>query len=292
MRYGMGNATINVSQLVANQLDLLVIATFLSTKWVTFFYIARTISGYYATFISTVTRTFTPHITHLHTVAENEEMLSFYLRVSKLTALMSTWLAVGIAAYGQPFLSLWVGREYVSGDLYYRSDMVLYLLTSGIFCRTLQSMAWQVLLGTRELPFLTWMNVGEAFANLTISVLLVHRFGLLGVAFGSAAPMWVCYGMIMPLYMVRRYQIGWKIYARAILRPVIFTMALFGSLCGIAVSQYYPDSWVQLLVSASAVSIVFFGLAAVFELTPEERRTIAAKFAFIQRLLPKKSLPV
>jgi O-antigen/teichoic acid export membrane protein len=269
-----------------------VIATFLSTKWVTFFYIARTLSAYYAIFISTVTRTFTPHITHLHTVSENEEMLSFYLRVSKLTALMSTWLAVGIAAYGQPFLRLWVGREYVSGDLYYRSDIVLYLLTSGIFCRTLQSMAWQVLVGTRELAFLTWINVAEAVANLAISVLLVHRFGLLGVAFGSAAPMWVCYGMIMPVYVLLKYKIGWRIYARAVVRPVIFTVVLFGSLCGVVVNRYYPASWLQLLISASAVSVVFFGLAAAFELTPEERRTIAAKFAFIQRLMPKKSLPV
>jgi O-antigen/teichoic acid export membrane protein len=185
-----------------------------------------------------------------------------------------------------------VGREYVSGDLYYRSDIVLYLLTSGIFCRTLQSMAWQVLLGTRNLAFLTWMNVGEAVANLTISVLLVHRFGLLGVALGSAAPMWVCYGMIMPAYMVLKYKIGWSIYFRAVVRPIIFTGAIFGVLCGIVVNRYYPSSWMQLFVSTSAVSVLFFGLAAAFELTPEEKLTITAKFAFIQRLMPKKRLPI
>ena len=292
MRYGMGNATISVSQLIANQLDLVVIATFLSTKWVTFFYIARTLCAYYSTVTATVTLPTTPHITHLHTVGQHDEVLSFFLRVSKLTALLSTWLAVGIVAYGHPFLKLWVGQEYVSGNVYYRSDIVLYLLISGIFFRMLQSMARQVLLGTRELAFLTWINVAEAVANLAISLLLVRRFGLLGVALGTAAPMWICHGIIMPIYMVRRYQIGWKIYARAIVRPVVFTIALFGLLCGIAVSQFYPVSWVQLLVSAAAASAVFLGLAAVFELTGEERLTIAAKFTFIQRLFPKKSLPV
>lgn len=285
MHYGMGNTVINVSQMVANQLDLLVIGTFLSTGWVTFFYLSRTICTYYAALISTITRTFTPHITHLYSRGEEKEMLAFYLRVSRLTALISTWLMVGIIFYGRPFLVLWVGISYVSGDPNYRSDFVLYMLVTGLFCRTIQSMAWQVLMGTRELAFLTWINVGEAVANLAISVLLVRPYGLMGVAAGTAIPMWICYGLIMPVFMVRRYQIRWRDYIQSVVRPVVFTCLVFGPICWFAVTRFYPRSWWDLLGSATVASLVYFAMTALLELTREERGLIAAKLSLL-RLAP------
>lgn len=285
MQYGMGNSVINLSQLVANQLDLVVIGTLLNTRWVTFFYLSRTICTYYAALISTITRTFTPHITHLYSRGEKKEMLEFYLRVSRLAALISTWLMVGILFYGRPFLVLWVGVSYVSGDPNYRADLVLYMMVTGLFCRTIQSMAWQVLMGTRELAFLTWLNVGEAVANLAISLLLVRPYGLMGVAAGTAIPMWICYGLIMPVFMVHRYEIRWRDYIQSVVRPVAFTCLVFGPICWLAVTRFYPGSWWALIGSATVASLLHFGITALLELTREERGLIAAKISML-RLAP------
>jgi O-antigen/teichoic acid export membrane protein len=283
MRYGLGNTTINISQLVSNQFDLIVIGAFLSTSWVTFFYLARTVCSYYASGISTITRTFTPHITHLHARGEHAAVLDFYLRTSRMAVLVSTWLMVGIVAYGRPFLILWMDESYVSGDFYYRTDIVMYLLISGLFFRTLQSMAYQLLLGSRELKFLTTVNVIEAAGNLGLSLLLVQNYALAGVAAGTAIPMWIIYGVVMPVYMVRKYQVGWGRYFQAVIRPVLFTCLVFGVLCWQAVSRFPPDSVVKLLVSAMAVSLIYALLAAALEFKKEERELIVSKLSLLTR---------
>jgi O-antigen/teichoic acid export membrane protein len=284
--FGMGNTVINISQMVANQLDLVVIATFLGTSRVTAFYLGRTICSYYADLISTITRTFTPHITHLHASGQSQELLDFYLRVSRLAALLSTWLMVGILAYGRPFLTLWVGESYVTGEIYNRSDIVLYVMVTGLFFRTLQSMAWQVLMGSRELRFLTWINVAEAASNLSLSLLLVRPYGLLGVAAGTAIPMWICYGLVMPAYVVGKYEVGWRIYIQAVVRPVVFTCVVFGLICWLVERQFYPHTWLQLFGSATVASLIHFICTSTLELTRPERQMIAAKIPFLHRLAP------
>ena len=283
MRFGAGNTVINVCQQIANQLDLVVIATFLGTGFVTVFYLARTVCSYYADLISTITQSFTVHITHLHARGEHDELLGFYLRVSRLVALVSTWLMVGIVAYGRPFLALWVGEAYVSGDTHRRADLILYLMVTGLYCRTLQSMAWQVLMGSRELTFLTRINIAEAVSNLLLSVILVRHFGLLGVAAGTAIPMWICYGVVMPLYMLRKYKIRKRDYVRAVVRPAIFTCVVFGLICFLIQTRLYPQTWLQFFASATVASLAYFACAALLELTSEEVRAVALKLPFLRR---------
>jgi O-antigen/teichoic acid export membrane protein len=275
----MGNTTINVSQLISNQFDLMVIAAFIDTRWVTFFYVARTICDYYKGVISAIVHTFTPHITHLDSRGERKAMVDFYLRVSRITAYVSTWLMVGLVAYGSPFVAFWIGEEYVTGDLYYRTDIVLYLLVSGLYFRTLQSMAWQVLLGSRQLAFLTRVNIAEAAANLGLSVLLVRSYGLAGVAVGTAIPMWIFYGAVMPIYMVRKYEIRWTRYFQVVLRPAAVTCVVFGSICWLAVNKWYPQTLWQLLVSAIVGSLLYGVFVVFVELKKEERSLIREKLS-------------
>jgi O-antigen/teichoic acid export membrane protein len=287
-RYGMSNTVINTSQMVVTQLDLLVIASFIGTRWVTYFYLGRTLCTYYASLISTITLPFTTQITFLHAKGQLEEIVGVYLRVSRLVSLLSTWMMVGIVAFGRPFFALWVGNSYISGDFYNRTDVVLYLMISGFFFRMVQGMARQVLMGSRELRFLTWANVIEAVSNLGLSVWLIRGYGLAGVAAGTAIPMCFFHGILMPIYMVRKYQIGWGAYAQAVIRPVAFTIVVFGALCWYAVSRFYPQSWWQLFGLAAVVSAVYFVLAMALELTRSEVRMIVAKLTPMRLALTGK----
>jgi len=279
VRYGMGNTTINISQLISGQFDLMVIAAFIDTRWVTVFYVARTICNYYRGVISAIVHTFTPHVTHLDSRGERKELVDFYLRISRIVAYVSTWLMVGLVVFGRPFVALWIGESYVSGNFYYRTDTVMYFLVAGLYFRTLQSMAWQVLLGSRELAFLTWVNIAEAVANLGLSVLLVRSYGLVGVAAGTAIPMWIAYGVAMPIYMVRKYEISWSRYLQAVLRPAAVTCVVFGPICWLAVTEFYPHTLWQLFASATVVSLLYGVFVVLVELNKEERSLIRERLS-------------
>jgi O-antigen/teichoic acid export membrane protein len=287
--YGVRNTAINVTQMIATQLDLVVIASFLSAKWVTAFAIARSLITYYAAFISTITRSFTPQFTHLHATGQQLQMIHYYLRVSKLTSLLGAWMGAGIVVFGNSFLRLWVGPSYVEGSLLYRSDVVMALLTAGVFWRVLQSIAWQVLLGTRRLRFLTWITSIEAISNLGLSILLVRSLGLAGVALGTMVPQVICYGLVMPVYMVRAYQIGWWRYLQNVFVPALLVIASLTVTGGLLVHLWTPQSWAQLFSAAAAASLVT-GLAAyVLGLNGEERRHVRAKLALVRPSGPPRT---
>ena len=48
-----------------------------------------------------------------------------------------------------------------------------------------------ILMGTGRHRLVAYVSLGEAVSNLALSVVLVRRFGMLGVAIGTAIPMFV-----------------------------------------------------------------------------------------------------
>ena len=113
--YGVRNTLINISQMIVSQLDLVVIASLLSARWVTPFSIARSMIHYMGALISTVTRSLTPEFTRLHTEGKTPELVDRYLRISRLVTLFAAWVATGLLVFGKCFLALWIGERYVIG---------------------------------------------------------------------------------------------------------------------------------------------------------------------------------
>ncbi len=60
-----------------------------------------------------------------------------------------------------------------------------------------------ILLGTGRHRLVAFVSLGEAIANLVLSVLLVRRYGMLGVAIGTAVPV-----IAANLFVLRRRRAG------------------------------------------------------------------------------------
>src|SRR4030042_313741 len=71
----------------------------------------------------------------------------------------------------------------------------------------LQSISRQLLLAMARVRFLMWLNVCEAIANLSLSLLLVGRYGPAGVALGTLFPMAASQLLVMPVYIARTFKI-------------------------------------------------------------------------------------
>ena len=283
--YGVRNTTINVSQMIVEQLDLIVIASVLSTRWVTSFSIARSLIQYLGAFIATITVSLTPEFTRLFTMNKHEDMIRHYLRVTKLTSLLGAWLAAGLVVFGKPFLSLWVGAQYVQGDPLYRTDVVMVILTVGVLLRSMQSTAWQMLIGTRRLRYLTLVNLGEAALNLALSLVLARPLGLVGVALGTTIPQILAYGIALPVYMVRGYGLGWWSYLRQVAQPAILSAAGVAVPGQLLLQGWPPQTWGQLIGEAVAVSLVCALLVYGLALNTDERNYLHGK------LVPRKAAP-
>ncbi len=272
--YGGKNAFINVAGLIIYRTDSFVVGLFLGVKWITYFSIGSVLVQYCFYGVSAVTRAFTPHLTHEHSRGDGQELKRLYLLGVRLSGLMTTSVVAYLFVFGGSFIRLWLGDAYVSGPFTYRSDVVMMVLLCAYFPRLLQSISWQLLFAMRIQRYLVWLSIGEAVANLGLSILLVHRYALLGVALGTMIPLLVTHAILLPVYVLRTSQISFTEYAmRGLGRPFLCGGIIF-ILSKWMVTVYPPAVWPIFFSEVGVAALAGLSVIVALGLTNEERQTI------------------
>jgi O-antigen/teichoic acid export membrane protein len=86
------------------------------------------------------------------------------------------------ALFGRDFLRLWVGPSLES------SAPTLVVLVLGMLASSIQATASMVLLALERQRVMAFVAVGEALANVALSVALATQLGIVGVAIGTTLP--------------------------------------------------------------------------------------------------------
>ncbi len=276
--YGGRNLVTNISQVIIRRLDLVVVGAFVGVTSVTHYSIGSSLVSYAITFCSTVVFAFTPRFTELHARESHDQLEALYLSGIRMTGMLVAGLCAGLLIFGRSFIRLWIGNAYVSGSWTDRSDVVMAILVVSNLPRMLQSVSWQLLFASAKVKFLMWMNIWEAAANLCLSLVLVHRFQLAGVALGTLLPMLITQGVIMPLYVSRTFQIPiGRFLRKGLLMPLLAGLTV--AVSSVVVLYIMPPrTWHVLFPEALGIIVlgaVFFFTAGI---TPSERSNLLKKF--------------
>jgi len=144
------------------------------------------------------------------------------------------------------------------------------------------TVAFSILIGTGNMRFLVRLNIVQAVLNLALSLILVQRFGVLGVIIGTVATDLALYPIALR-YILGTLHVSWAEYVHAVVArtypllvaPVVVSWAaialgLTGTLLGVAVTG---------MASAAAywVALYLLGLA------DDERADVRALLASVTR---------
>ena len=204
--YGIRNAIGETALLVIYRLDLTVIGVFVGVSRITGYSIAGTLVGYASALCTNIAYVFTPRFAHLASRGDDAAARELYFFGLRVTGLLVVAMMGGLLVFGRSFITLWLGPSYVSGAWSDRSDVIMIVLIAGYLPHMLQSISRQRLFAMAKVRFLMWLNVGEAAANLVLSVILAKRYGPVGVAFGTLIPLLVTQLAVMPRYTSRVFQ--------------------------------------------------------------------------------------
>ena len=108
-----------------------------------------------------------------------ESMLVEGTRIALVLVTGVTVCAIGFAG---PLLAVWMGPAFETGVVPFYILAVTGIVLVG------QGPLGNILLGTGRHRLVAFVSLGEALANLALSVMLVRRFGMLGVAVGTGMP--------------------------------------------------------------------------------------------------------
>jgi O-antigen/teichoic acid export membrane protein len=206
--YGSISLVAQIADLLRFQVDALVVAAFIGVAAVTHYNIAGSMAQYFISFMIAVTGTLGPLFSRLNGSGDNERTAQVFRFSTKVSVAISAFIGFHILALGRPFITRWMGSSYL--DAY----PAMVVLTIGATTALCQTPSLQLLYGISKHGLFAVFNSVEGVANLVLSILLVHHFGLWGVALGTMIPMALTKLCVQPWYFCRIMHFDlWEYYA-------------------------------------------------------------------------------
>jgi O-antigen/teichoic acid export membrane protein len=220
---GFGGATlvITVADMIRFGLDAAVIGRFMTMNDVGVYGIASLLIRYLMQGVTTAVGVVGPRFARLAGSADRSEMHALLDRSLLGSALLASGGALILIAGGRLLIRAWVGPEFLP------AYAPLVILAGSSVLGLAQAPMISVLYALNRHRYYAVLAVGEAVANLALSLALVRTYGIVGVALGTAIPMLVVKTVLQPLYLARCLGISaWTCYRP--ITPAIIVSAVAG----------------------------------------------------------------
>jgi len=138
------------------------------------------------------------------------------------------------------------------------SAMVMKILLLSVVFSSANSTSGGVAYGMEKLKRVMLWAISEAIANLTLSIILVHKIGINGVAWGTAIPSIIIEVLLWPSYVCRLVVMPVRVYLWQTWFRTTLAMVPFALACALA-ERCWP---------VHNLAIFFLQIAALLPLIP------------------------
>ncbi|MEY3219315.1 MAG: hypothetical protein RIT27_672 [Pseudomonadota bacterium] len=270
MGFGAATMVMEIASILRFDLDSFVIGKWLDLSAVGTFAVAGLLMRYYVMFLNSATiTTFTPRFASLEGEGNYQELKALYLKSLSIGAFLSFGIATPIIMYGEQFVLLWAGKEFIE------AVPVLWLMAASFALTMAQSSSVAMMYALHKHQIFAVVSLVEGIANLLLSIYLAPKYGIVGVALGTAIPMIFVKLILQPLYLTRIVDVPLISYVSTLLPP-LFLAVLLASI------PFHSPQWIPLiqgyvaLVLWSIPILLCFGLFYSI-IHPEDGQQIWAK---------------
>ncbi len=269
--YGVTSLLIVAAWIVIFQTDNIVIGRFLSMEAIAVFAVPAAIVTQLRNSINAIAIPIVPTISHIEALKDESEVMNIYLKSSRYLYYLCGFICVCLLVFGGPFIMLWVGEGFTE------SVLILHILVVPACVYLPQMIANSVLFGVSRHKILLYILAAEGLANIGLSLLLVQRYGIVGVALGTAAPQLLIYLMIYPYVFHRAMDASVARFYLTALRSATLAAVITVPVALALRILLPPEDWPRLIVGCAVTGIaMIIGFAAII-LEPEDRGRIWKK---------------
>ena len=250
--------------------DALVIGSFLPVSMITFFAIGGNLTIYARDLVGGFSRIMTPMASKMEVDSDSAKLREAALKAARYCALGILPVFLTFIIRGRSFIGLWMGPSYA--DL---SGHVLWILSLPWFFAAGAAVLLSVMLGISRHKQVVPVKIAEGLCNLILSIILVRKIGIVGVAWGTAIPNIAVSLFYWPWYVRRTLGVPIREYARAAWMLPTLSLLPF-AVCSYLVGRFSPaTSLLMFFLQVAALLPVAFLGAWYIGLTHEERETYA-----------------
>jgi O-antigen/teichoic acid export membrane protein len=248
------------------RIDSFVIARWLTLSLVTPFNIASRIMEYFRSAAFTIMGPLMTTMSTLEGRRRHADLKHVFLFSTKVMTLISLFAGVMLWFYGRPLIRLWVGSQYESAYI------PLLILLLGYVVSLAQSPSINLLLACGRNQPLGWWTLTEGVANLALSIYWAPRYGLAGIALGTAVPQIFVKLTLQPWYALRVSRTSLREYVTDAVGGPLIASAVFLLLACPANRLVNASGLLSLLMTCSLAVLVYALIAYWVALSASERQ--------------------
>jgi O-antigen/teichoic acid export membrane protein len=255
--------------------DAIVIGMFLNTSAVALWSVGQRVAETTQRLTNQLNEVLFPNVVDNDTAARTQRLQQIFLVGTRLSLATVVPAAGALALLARPLLHAWVGAAFTGPEL----DLavaVLRILAFTVIVRVGNSTASTLLKGAGWHRLLTISGLLTAAANLSLSVLWVRPYGLVGVAVGTLVP--VTLWSLLVLFPAGCARVHLRI--RRALAEAVWPAVWPGIIMSAVVLAVHPYAGASLMavglqaaVGLATYAITFLGLGT----TPAERALLRSK---------------
>jgi O-antigen/teichoic acid export membrane protein len=223
-------------------------------------------------------KVFIPAVSEQQARGRIAEVGRLFVGGSKLTVLMALPIAAILAILGQQFIRVWMGPEHMVAA----GGILAVLGVTQVFSAP-NYIAVGMLYGISRHNIIAWIRLGEAAANLTLSIILGKWIGLIGVALGTAVSHLIVVLIVVPRMVCPIVGIGaGKYLIQTYVRPIAAAAPFIAATVWVSMSIELPNLPYFALATV-LLTIVYIPCVYFLALDAAERQLVATKIGIRSR---------
>lgn len=270
------------TNIILGKTDQLVLGTTLSVSAIALYQAGAKVAEVFAQFTKQLQDTLSPAAAHLHACGDFDSVRDLLRRGTRWSSLISTPLYIFCAFELKHLLHLLTGDPFINLETLLVAQVLLFWFYTSTLTH---SVSKRIYMMTGHERRLMWLGIGEAVANLLLSITLVLSFrSVVSVAIGSLIPtLFFGWFKLWP-WMAR--DIG--IHPLRLLKETLFAPLLCSLpavvILGIAPYFFSPqgDLLLSTILPGSMAGIITMGTLWQAALKSEERTAIRGRLPFLK----------
>jgi O-antigen/teichoic acid export membrane protein len=228
LSYSAKSAVIEIANLLRLRLDFLVIAKVMGLAAVTPYAVGARLIDYFGQLMGSVFGNLIPLFSQYEGTNDQEGMRRSVLTLINFNTTFAVFIGASIIFHGETFILWWMGPDF------HASFEVVCILVIPTCISLMQIVGTNVLMGTSKHQTFAMVSLAGGILNVVLSVILAKRYGIYGVAMGTAVEVTLLRVFIVPALICRAIDLSlWTYYARyfvCTIRTLIPLLLIFWAL--------------------------------------------------------------
>lgn len=255
----------NICRQVGLLTDNILIAACLSPAMVVPFFITQRLAALAQRELQGIGNASWVALAELHAQHQIETFNRRVTELTRLVAILAVAALVPIVIYNHSFVALWVG------DRCYGGNALTIVAGLNAFLLAIFSLWGWCISGTGQIALMVPGVVVQTIINLTLSVILTIKFGLIGPVLGTLVGFVTISTWYLPCALHRLFSTSVLLLAKAVALPLVSAVPFALALWRLSMT-FPPRGWVELGSEMSLAATFYLASWWLVGLSSDERR--------------------